>query len=77
MLKQHVCDTKIVILKKSQFSWYTVYVIKGCPIWLKFQVKFSKRYLVDSWKIVSKINRIGQLFTTYKKEAITRYSRNG
>ena len=33
--------------------------------------------MVDSWKMVSKIIRIGQLFNTYKKEAISRYSRNG
>ena len=54
-----------------------LYVIKGCPAWLKFSEKFSKWYLVDSWKIVSKISRIGQLLTTYKKGAISRYPRNG
>ena len=51
-----------------------LYVIKACPIWLKFKENFSKRYRVDSWKIVSKIKRTGQLFTTYKKDAIPPHS---
>ena len=55
-----------------------------------FKVKLGKQNLIwnglkwifkeiDFRKIGSKINRIGQLFTTYKNEAIciSRFSRNG
>ena len=39
--------------------------------------KVFKEYMLDSWKIVFEIDPIGQLFTTFKKEANSRYSWNG